>query len=188
MKEYQRTTFHGKETDYRTAVMATRAEKTLGQDFVCWQGSYSTSVGASAGTHAGGGALDLSVPGDPDRITRVLRKHGFAAWYRTPAQGFTIHIHCIDIGNTRLSTDAHLQVQDFNNGGDGLWPLVGSDDPQPWRPSGPDFAEFVDRGGFDFDAWRASQNLRQKIGGLTGRIKELVRRRSQAKRRLDKVS
>ena len=55
------------------------------------QGSYSDAVGASFGTHAGGGAVDLSVLrrgtytvlwDDLEPLIRALRAAGFAAWVR----------------------------------------------------------------------------------------------------------
>jgi hypothetical protein len=185
---YDRVTFHGKPTDRRTAVMARRVEKTLGITFICWQGSYNTSVDASAGTHSGGGALDLNVPGDPERIVRHLRRSGFAAWHRTEADGFSEHIHCIDIGNKLLASEARIQVTDYREGGNGLYPYIGGDDRQKFRPQGDEFYSCVDHEGFSWADWKASLSLRQKIGNLTDRIRELFRARKQAKRRLDKLS
>jgi len=182
-KEYSKVTFHGKTTDYRTAVMARLVERRLGVQFVCWQGSYSDGS-LSAGTHTGGGALDLNVPGDPATIVRVLRKQGFAAWYRGPDSGFDPHIHAIDIGNRKLSPGAASQVVKYRAGGDGL---AGSNpDPQPFRP--PPFYDYVTVDGFDFGAWKAARKLRQQLSDLTDRIKELSRRRKQAKRKLARLS
>ena len=188
-KEYSKVTFHGKTTDYRTAVMARLVERRLGVQFVCWQGSYSDGS-LSAGTHSGGGALDLNVPGgkDPDAVTRQLRNAGFAAWYRTPAQGFSPHIHAVDIGNLRLAFNAGLQVGNFNAGGSGLWPLVADNDPQPFRPSSTTYYRHVDRAGFDFAAWQQGLKLRQKMSELSARIKELARRRKKARRQLERLS
>ena len=41
--------------------LLTRACAAGGVPFVLFQGSYTTSVGASAGTHSGGGAFDLDI-------------------------------------------------------------------------------------------------------------------------------
>ena len=178
MREYSRTTFRGKPTDYRTAVMAIEVEKQMGIKFVCWQGSYNTGgVGASAGTHDGGGALDLNVPGDADRITRRLRDIGFAAWHRTPPL-FDEHIHCIDIGNDRLSPSARAQVVEYRSDGDGL--SGAATDPQPYRPD--------PIRGFNFDKWQQAQNLIAKIGGIARRTKGLARRRRQARNQLGRLS
>jgi hypothetical protein len=92
------------------------------------QGSWSGSVGASAGTHSGAGAIDL----DARRLTTdqrvqlatVMRQVGFAAWVRGPdgwAGGFdTWHVHGIAVGATGLSPAAADQVDDYRAGRDGL--------------------------------------------------------------------
>jgi len=86
------------------------------------QGSYTNAVAASFGTHAGGGAVDLSVmaPGtytvlfeDISMIVRALRLAGFAAWYRDFDQlyaGSSPHIHAIAIGDRELSLAAREQL------------------------------------------------------------------------------
>lgn len=189
-KEYDRVTFHGRTTDYRTAVMARSVEKALGITFYCYQGSYSTSVEASGSTHAGGGVLDLNVPGgkDPNAVTRQLRNAGFAAWYRTPSQGFTPHIHAVDIGNTKLSYDAGLQVGNYNSGGSGLWPLLADNDPQPFRPTPTTYYQFVSKDGFDFAAWNKARTLWQRIADRAHRIKDLRRLQKKDRRQLDRLS
>ena len=183
-KEYSRVTFRGKTTDHRTAVMARLVEKRLGIQFVCWQGSYSDGS-LSAGTHSGGGALDLNLPGDPAMLVRVLRKQGFAAWYRGPGSGFDPHIHAIDIGNKRLSSGAVSQVAKYRAGCDGLsgW----NPDPQPFRPP-PSYPYVDDSEGFDYGAWKAALRLRQKLSNLSDRMRELIRKRKQAKRQLERLS
>ena len=189
-KQYDKVSFRGKTTDYRTAVMARRVERALGVTFYCYQGSYNSSVSASGGTHDKGGVLDLNVPGgkDPNAVTRQLRNSGFAAWYRTPDQGFTPHIHAVDIGNQRLALNAGFQVNNYRAGGSGLWPLVADNDPQPFRPTSITYYAHVDSDGFDFQAWKQALTLRQKIANLADRIKELARSRKQAKRQLDRLS
>lgn len=86
------------------------------------QGSYTSAVDASFGTHAGGGAVDLSVmaPGtytileeDIEPIIQALRLAGFAAWYRDFDDlypGSPVHIHAIAIGDKELSWPALLQL------------------------------------------------------------------------------
>lgn len=102
------------------------------------QGSYNPGVGASAGTHDGGGVVDIRVStmsaGGIDLCVVALRKAGFAAWHRTSAQGFSPHIHAVAIGDREMSPSAKDQVEDYfagrnglaNNGDDngprGLWP------------------------------------------------------------------
>ncbi len=86
------------------------------------QGSYTSAVEASFGTHAGGGAVDLSVlaPGtwtileeDIEPLIRALRLAGFAAWYRDFDDlypGSPVHIHAIAIGDLELSLAAREQL------------------------------------------------------------------------------
>lgn len=86
------------------------------------QGSYTNAVEASFGTHAGGGAVDLSVmsPGtymilleDIEPLIRALRLAGFAAWYRDLDDlydGSPAHIHAIAIGDRTLSLAAREQL------------------------------------------------------------------------------
>ncbi len=86
------------------------------------QGSYTSAVEASFGTHAGGGAVDLSVmiPGtytiheaDIEPLVRALRLAGFAAWYRDFDElydGSPVHIHAIAIGDQELSFAARQQL------------------------------------------------------------------------------
>ncbi len=82
------------------------------------QGEYSTGVAASAGTHDGGGVIDLATT-SPAILAR-LRAAGFAAWIRTPAQGFSPHIHAVLMNHPDLSPQARAQVVSFMSGGNGL--------------------------------------------------------------------
>ena len=86
------------------------------------QGSYTSAVAASFGTHSGGGAVDLSVmePGtytilvdDIELLIQALRLAGFAAWYRDFNDlypGSPVHIHAIAIGDRELSLAAREQL------------------------------------------------------------------------------
>lgn len=86
------------------------------------QGSYTNAVEASFGTHAGGGAVDLSVidPSDfsvlydeIDPLIHALRQAGFAAWFRDfndLYEGSPVHIHAIAIGDRELSLAAREQL------------------------------------------------------------------------------
>lgn len=110
------------------------------------QGCYSTSVAASAGTHAGGGVYDVKVRSDADGkvIITQWRRGGDAGWYR-PASwwvkrwiggllksilvtpGWSRHGHLIDEDCPNLAYSARQQVAEYHAGGDGL---VGND-PDP---------------------------------------------------------
>lgn len=118
----QRVTRDGKTINKRTDDMLNRAEQRLGFKLYVVQGSYNAGgVAASGGTHDGGGAVDLSPTAKPHEVVRQLRHVGFAAWYRTPAQGpWSAHIHAIAIGDADLSSGARSQVQAYYGGRNGL--------------------------------------------------------------------
>ena len=120
-KPYDLVKRDGKTVDALTDRALKAAEKILGYDLTIVQGSYNAGgVGASAGTHDGGGVVDL-LPWDWQRKVRALRRVGFAAWHRTPAQGpWGEHIHAVLIGNTKLSPSAQRQVTAYLAGRNGL--------------------------------------------------------------------
>ena len=95
--------------DERTQSMLQEAQTTLGRHLVLSQGSYNPGGDpTSAGTHDGGGVVDISVQGmsttTRTRVVRVLRQVGFAAWLRNPGQGdWPWHIHAAAISDTDLS-------------------------------------------------------------------------------------
>lgn len=134
-----RTTFRSRTLNARTKAMLLEAERRLGRQLSITQGSYNAGgVGASAGTHDGGGALDLSVANQSgaQRTATVtaLRRVGFAAWLRTPAQGdWGYHVHAIAISDTDLSSGAQHQVGDYYLGLNGLANRAADDGPQVTR-------------------------------------------------------
>src|SRR5690606_37942474 len=85
----------------------------------------------SAGTHDGGGAVDL-VWYDIKRKNRQLRKANFAGWPRRRLPGqWDRHWHGILIGNDRASRAAKDQIVAYRNGRDDL----ASNGPDRWwRP------------------------------------------------------
>ena len=90
------------------------------------QGSWS-HASASAQTHAGGGAADLSVAGLSlkQRLALVneLRKRNVAAYLRSPQYGWTstgAHIHMIVADEPGLSAAAQAQVIAYEKGWNGL--------------------------------------------------------------------
>lgn len=114
------------------------------------QGSFSNNVAASFGTHAGGGAVDISIR-DPrqesvvlwdevEAMVMALRYAGFAAWFRQIGdlgEGSGAHIHAIAIGDRELSAAAQKQVSGdggYFEGMDGLIPPYG---PNPDPHGGP---------------------------------------------------
>ena len=128
----KKVTVDGKTLNKRTANMLHRAEQRLGEDLYVVQGSYNAGgVSASAGTHDGGGALDVSPTDHPDKVVKQLREVGFAAWHRTPDQGpWNEHIHAIAIGDREMSSGAHNQVTAYYNGRNGLANNLPDDGPR----------------------------------------------------------
>lgn len=134
-KPYALTTHDGHTVDVLTDSALVEAEKRLGYPLTVLQGSYNKGgVGASAGTHDGGGAVDLA-PWDWQNKVKVLRDIGFAAWHRPAIPGlWGEHIHCILIGNKKLSPAAAEQVTQYERGLDGLADHAVDSDPYRPRP------------------------------------------------------
>lgn len=143
----------------RTKVMLENAERLMHQAGVpgnirLVQGSYHPGVGASAGTHDGGGAVDISVrtPSGSTmsvstqlKIVKALRQAGFAAWTRGRGfDSFDPHIHAVAIGDRDLQSLAAQQVQEYFNGGDGLSGSIPDPDRAVGRPA-PKWAKKFDR-------------------------------------------
>ncbi|NUN15965.1 MAG: peptidoglycan-binding protein [Myxococcales bacterium] len=130
--DYTIVWFRGVKMNARTKEMVLRAETILQSDFghkdfkfEFSQGSYNESVSASAGTHAGGGALDIRTVGKTtktvDHMVKALRTAGFAAWSRGRGHdSLPPHIHAIAIGDKKASWQAQQQVIEYAKGGDGL--------------------------------------------------------------------
>lgn len=111
--------------DALTIAAILRAESMLGFELSITQGSYQSSVAASAGTHDRGGAIDFSTKNmttaQKARVVLCLRRAGFAAWLRRPSQGpWAEHIHGVVVGHPYLSGSAARQVTAYRNGRNGL--------------------------------------------------------------------
>ncbi|MFA1549736.1 peptidoglycan-binding protein [Actinomadura chokoriensis] len=110
----------------RTRSMLAEAKRLLGRNLVLEQGSYNPGGDTtSAGTHDGGGVVDISVKGmnaaTRTSVARALRRVGFAAWVRSPSQGdWPWHIHATAISDTDLSVQAQHQIGDYYLGRNGL--------------------------------------------------------------------
>lgn len=73
-----------------------RAIKRFGVAISVLQSSFNTGVSQSKGTHDGDATLDVWIPGVPGEVQQwFFRTNGSGAWWRTPAQGFSNHIHYI---------------------------------------------------------------------------------------------
>jgi len=132
-----RVAFDGQTVNSRSAAMLTEAESILKAPLRLDQGSYSHSDPTSAGTHAGGGAVDINVDGWSSArrktVAGVLRSVGFAAWVRSPTEGdWPWHIHAVAISDPDLAPEAQAQVGDYYRGRNGL-----KNDAPDTGPAGP---------------------------------------------------
>ena len=125
----------------------TRVRLQFEEPLTVVQGSYHQSS-TSAGTHAGGGAVDLTAF-EADHKVHALRAIGFAAWHRTAIPGlWEEHIHAVAIGDKEMSPAARLQVADYYAHRDGL----ADHGPDPiWHPDPIPV--------FDFPRWRRENTL-----------------------------
>jgi hypothetical protein len=117
--------WRGKRFDPRTAQMLGEVARLTKPLIRPTQGSFNTTVKASAGTHGGGGAVDVSVRhwsgATITDVVRTMRTVGFAAWHRVPAEGpWPAHIHGIAIGCDSLGPAAQRQVAAYRAGKNGL--------------------------------------------------------------------
>lgn len=126
-EDYTRVEINGSTLNRRTLSMLAHAQELYGGGLQITgdgitQGSYTDDVSASFGTHAGGGAVDISVMSrgtytvlweDIDPLLHALRAAGFAAWLREYGELYPdspIHIHAIAIGDLELSSAAREQL------------------------------------------------------------------------------
>jgi hypothetical protein len=120
---YTRVTYRGVTLNKRTAAAVIQAQRLFGQPFdAIPQGSYHSTTQQSAGTHDGGGAIDI-FDGDLDKVQRVMRTVGFAAWHRpflAGPNGWNPHCHAIMLGDKEMSDGARAQIPDYRNYLDGL--------------------------------------------------------------------
>lgn len=74
------------------------AKKRFGVEIQIIQPCYNTSVAASAGTHDYDACLDVRIPGVSWWTQqKFFRANGWGAYYRSPAQGFSNHIHMFSL-------------------------------------------------------------------------------------------
>ena len=127
---------NGVTVNTRTRAMLAEAERLLGRGLTLSQGSYNPGGDpTSAGTHDGGGVVDITVggmtAGTRTAVARALRQVGFAAWVRSPDQGdWPWHIHATAINDTDLSSPAQHQVGDYYLGLNGLANRAPDDGPR----------------------------------------------------------
>lgn len=163
---YAKTTRDGKTLDLLTLGALERAEKRLGYALTITQGSYNAGgVSASAGTHDGGGVVDL-MPWDWQNKVTALRAVGFAAWYRPAIPGlWPSHIHAVLIGHGKLAPAAARQVDAYLGRRDGLKSNAPDTDPG-----------WTNTARYTVEAFKAEgqrQAIDKKIDHKRGRIKDL---------------
>ena len=132
--------FQGYKFDSRTVAGLIEVDRETIVPLRITQGSYSNKVGASAGTHKGGGVGDCSTrlmtTSMKNTLIRVLRQNGFAAWIRPNGPSWSEHIHFVMIqpGGRNdqgvLSFEAWKQVKEYYDGLDGL--AGDGEDPHAW--------------------------------------------------------
>jgi hypothetical protein len=124
-RPYAKTTYDGRTVDWLTRAALEDTARRLGYDLTLHQGSYNAGgVTASAGTHDGGGAVDLA-PWDHERKVLELRRTGFMAHYRPELwrdgrRVWGAHIHAGLLGNRKASAGLRAQFAEYLDGGDGL--------------------------------------------------------------------
>ena len=89
--------------------------------------------------HSGAGAIDIEAEGlhqsQRDQIVGLaMRKVGWAAWHRTPAQSsWPHHIHGVSMGEPGLSPQAYDQTRDYLAGRNGLASNAPDDGPRDFH-------------------------------------------------------
>lgn len=123
----------------RRAVQSLRwVEEKSGVAIRPGQGSFNQGVAASGGTHDQE-ALDASVrglsPAEIRSLVRWMRRAGWAAWYRSAAEGnWAPHVHAIPLGkNAKRSPQAEWQARQYDAGRSGL--SSNRPDSDPYRPT-----------------------------------------------------
>ncbi|MGH3879554.1 MAG: peptidoglycan-binding protein [Actinophytocola sp.] len=130
--------YGGKRVNTRTADMLRAADGMFSWNLTLTQGSYNPGGDPdSAGTHDGGGVVDISVSSLSTtqrwQTIRALRTVGFAAWLRTPGDGFAYHIHANGISDPDMSRPARNQVHDYYFGRNGLANHAPDNTPEQYR-------------------------------------------------------
>jgi hypothetical protein len=178
---FQHVIYNGKLMDEKTKAFIQAMEARLGYPLTIVQGCYSTAVDASAGTHAGGGVVDLAKY-DWQRKVRVARALGAFAWHRPynwDGRGGMEHIHLgiRDHGNLspaaaaqQVQYDAHPPTNGLANRGlDETW------HPQPpvvfHYPPKPTPVATVHQGVTLNDDWG---NLASDVPGVVKTVEPLV--------------
>lgn len=134
-----RVTLAGQTLTYRVWMLLEDARRAAGLPTGAarvLQGSWADGS-LSAGTHSGGGAVDLSVAGlsldQRNGLVHHLRRRNACAWERSTRYGWTSgdHIHAIIRDEPGLSRSAAAQVAAYDDGRNGLANRGRDPHPQP---------------------------------------------------------
>ncbi|HEY5820779.1 MAG TPA: peptidoglycan-binding domain-containing protein [Propionibacteriaceae bacterium] len=142
--------YGSKRVNTRTRLMLAAADRSVPWTITVTQGSYcvlekSGCAKASAGTHDGGGSIDINASSLTKtqrwETVRALRSVGFAAWLRVPSQCggcWPTHIHAVAIGDTDMwqkngKYTNRDQVADYYVGRNGLSTHKADDTPVAYR-------------------------------------------------------
>jgi hypothetical protein len=114
---FEKVTFRGRLMDRKTQAFLEAMESRLGYELTVVQGCYSnpaTKVSASAGTHDGGGVVDLAA-WDWERKVKVAADLGGFPYHRDDLPGvWGEHIHVGIRDHGRLAPAAQRQQQDWD--------------------------------------------------------------------------
>lgn len=163
------------------------------------QPSFNTRVKASEGTHDHCSCFDVEIIGLKwSTAQRFLRSCGWAAWWRTPAQGFINHIHMASITCTQrkgIYVDGGLsqfgekrtssQLDDYylhtfglknmhNVDLDKSW-FPGDEGAPPWPVGTPaQWRADINKTLFDYDEWLDSQMDDKQMERLANMVRDKV--------------
>jgi hypothetical protein len=178
---YDPVTYRGVTLNKRTAAAVIQAQRLYGRAFdAIPQGSYHSGTSASAGTHDGGGAIDV-YDSHLDAVQHVMRVVGFAAWHRPYLAGeWNAHCHAIMLGDKEMSSGAKAQIPDYRNYLDGLayhqpdnsWhPFPKGDNPKPVF----DYPKWVKEQDMQLtdDAYPADDGNKTTVGDLLHKLDHL---------------
>jgi len=130
--------YGGERVNTRTKNMLAAADALLSFSITLSQGSYTSANPSSAGTHDGGGVVDVSVTSLTTtqrwQTVKALRTVGFAAWLRNPSQGdWPYHIHAAAVLDPDMAEAARNQIYDYYIGKNGLANHAADDTPTAYR-------------------------------------------------------
>ena len=122
--------------DNRTFTALIRAQQLAKVPIRLAQGSYSTGVPASAGTHDKGGVVDVRIDGlttrQRVRVMHSLKRVGFAVWWRHGSLwAGNAHLHAVLRKHKKLAWLAAQQELAYDRRRDGL---ADNKPDRTWRP------------------------------------------------------